>query len=265
MSWQSWLDTWEIHATSSTFRRRLRESIAHVQQAHEQEPRMFAGLSGGKDGCALAGVLKLAGVRVELVHVHTDLNTPGMEECAYTTAEKLDMFLEVIEPDWAPHSSIWEWLRHQPQAATIAEVLPALARKSAVGNMLVAHTYARGFRGAYSGMRNEESKGRRMNYAVRGCLYQLTKDSCWMCNPLATWKARDAFAMLIHMGLPVHPHYRLAYDQFDVSPESPMSRVDCLLTSEAIAARGATEQMRVFYPEVYRQLAAVRPEIAREL
>lgn len=262
MNWDTWLRTWEAHSQTQAFKRRVQIAIEIAREGWDYAPgKLYCALSGGKDGVALAGVLAAAGLRdVRHCHIHTPLNCPGMLECAEATAEKLDLDLDISEPE----EDVFHWLATAPRSASILdEALHGEFRKMfASGNMLVAYQYEHDFAGAFAGMRAEESKGRRWNRIMRGPLYKLSKDGSWMCLPIVDWSARDVFAAAVLWDLPIHPHYRLLLERFGTDPEHPSSRVDCMLPEERVTQLPAGMQCRVLYPDLWSRLVSVRPELA---
>jgi 3'-phosphoadenosine 5'-phosphosulfate sulfotransferase (PAPS reductase)/FAD synthetase len=184
-----------------------------------------------------------------------------MRECAEKTAEQLDVDLDITEPEL----NIWDWLATSlPRGASLMDEPSHLAfrKQFSCGNLLVAYQYAHGFAGSYSGMRAEESRGRRMNRKIRGPLYQLRSDDTWACLPIVDWSARDVFACLVQLGLPIHPHYRLLSDRLGISPESPASRVDCMIPEDRVTKMPAGLQCKLLYPELWRRIITVRPELS---
>ncbi len=261
-SWESMMRTWEIHATLDSYKRRLDRAVRHARLGHETCGNMYVAMSGGKDGVALACVVSDAGLGDRmLAHAHNELNTPGMLETAEATADLLDMDLDVFEPE----QNVFKWLAAYPHDASIVEYEhhKEFAKLFASGNMLVAYQYDNGFDGAFTGMRSEESRGRRMNRIMRGHMYQLSKDASWMCQPIVDWSARDVFACLVSHGAPIHPHYKLALENFGIDPESPASRVDCMIPDEGVSQMPTMMPLRELYPELWRRVVAVRPELER--
>lgn len=274
MTWDSWVATWRAHAGSPQYRGRLRSSIESARDAFASLPRrMIAGdpnecnwacaLSGGKDSLALLGVLHLAGLHeVPCVHVTSPLNTPGMAEAAEAAAVRLGFDLEIVEPDVDPHSDVWAFLQSLPGSILDDKGAGLEMRKRiASGNCLIAWQYDARVDGFFSGVRADESRGRTMNRRVRGRLYQRGSDGGAICQPIVDWSGRDVWGLITELGLEHPPHYRLLWERFGISPESPMSRVDCVITSERVAARGAIAHVPVLYPELWRRLLDVRPEL----
>lgn len=291
MSWSSWESTWRLHATSRGFGRRLERAMADASELINKG-RVFLSMSGGKDSVALAAVIHRAGIRPPCVaHAWSPLNTPGMERCAWDSADRFGLELDSREPDvigsiqWhrlqavngkLPKSladlvnsirgnptNVWELLEAIPTRYQITQDPAArlLKRITASGNMMVAFSYEHGFSGSWLGLRADESRGRLMNRIVRGTIYQSAVDGRWVCAPLADWSARDVYALITTGDWPLCPHYRLLSERLGIPPESPMSRVDCLITDDAIAARGAIAHIRVLYPEIWSRLSRTRPEL----
>lgn len=258
MNWDSWLATWAVHAQTSAFRRRVDAALDVARQAPEWG-RFYGALSGGKDGVALAGVVARAGIDVRWCHAHTELNTPGMLDTAMACAEKLDLDLDITEPD----VDVFTFLTTLPRDASILDERLHLAMRKTIacGNLLVAYQYEQGFDGAYSGMRSEESRGRLWNRKMRGPLYQLKSDQSWMCLPIVDWSARDVFAAAVDWDLPIHPHYRLALERFGIEPESPQSRVDSMIPEDRVTRLPAGMQCRILYPDLWRKILLARPEL----
>lgn len=267
MSWSGWIATWRLHARSRAHRRRRERAVEIVREAAALGVRWVACVSGGKDSIATLAAIQEAGVTMPAVHAWTEINAPEMDRCAREACGALGFDLDEIEPqdDAGRSIDVIEWLRSLPAEWDILD--PATMRevqlRIASGNMLVAYQYARGLNGAVTGMRSEESRGRRLNELTRGPIYQIKIDSHWMCNPLELWTARDVFAVAVERGLPIHPHYQALYERFGVSPESPQSRVDSLLVPDTIATRGALVLARVLYPELWSKLVDARPELRR--
>lgn len=261
MPWDAWLETWRAHAQTDRFRRRVDSAVGIAREGAEYATPacMFGALSGGKDGVALAAIVARAGIDVRWCHVHTELNTPRMLETAEACAERLDLDLDITEPA----IDVWAFLATLPRDGSILDESLHLAMRKAMaaGNLLVAYQYEQGFKGSYSGMRSEESRGRRWNRKMRGPLYQLTTDGTWMCLPIVDWTARDVFAAAVAWELPIHPHYRLALERLGIEPESPQSRVDSMIPEDRVTRLPAGMQCRILYPDLWRRLVAARPEL----
>ncbi len=260
--WSAWLETWATHAQTGAFRARMDSALDVLSRARAIPGQLFCAVSGGKDSIAVAALLAEAGWRLPCVHCATELNIPDMESVAARACEQLGLELTVAEPEL----DIWEWLRDSYPSQSIMDGGPGLEFRNqfSSGNMLVAAMYAAEYAGSVSGMRAEESRGRRMNRIVRGPIYRQLVDETWMVLPIVDWTARDVFALAVSRGLPISEHYRKLLEKFLISPESPASRVDCVLTEDKITARGAMVHLRVLYPNLWSRLVSLRPELMKE-
>lgn len=267
MTWQSWQQTWAIHARSPAYRSKVKRAVEIISEAERKVGKLFCALSGGKDSLALLAMLRAAQAQhVVAVHCSTPLNTPGMEESAESAADALGFAYEEVEPDLGESTDVWRLLRELPSDQSIisGDAGKQLRLKIASGNMLVAYLYQSEWRGSYTGMRADESRGRRVNRMVRGTLYRNSQDGTWMCQPIVDWSSRDVWAAIVNHGLIPPSHYQLLFERFGISPESPMSRVDCVITSDKVAARGAIAHLPVLYPELWDRLVEIRPELRHE-
>lgn len=288
MSWDRQRAAWAAHAATAGYRRRVERSIEIVHVGMHKlgrDRRLVCSLSGGKDSVAMAGVIEQAGYAdlVPCCYAHTDLNLPDTLVTVQETAERLDMDLDVIEPD-----GLGEHVRRiaerygapVPQepfrgydAVSLLEAIPptvdlpdAMAdvhRAIAAGNMMVAHLYAHELRGAFVGLRAEESRGRRWNRATRGPIYQHATDETWTITPLIDWSGLDVLAYLEARGLPLHPYYRRAWEWEQGRTPVDRLRVDLAIPAGWIASGGAVARLRGAYPEFFARLARVRPELLR--
>ncbi len=265
MSWVAFEATWKRHSQSREFRSAVHHAMQVTEDALSGEGvEWYAGVSGGKDSLALAWILSQshAPSRVRLAHAASELLTPGMTDCAQECAKALGFKIDVFDPDFEPHADVWGYLSSIAHLSR-EQACKELFRKCASGNMLVAYMYASGFTGAFSGMRADESRGRRANTTFHGELYKVHSDGTWMCNPISGWSARDVWAAVMLSGCRVPDHYRRLYERFCVSPESPQSRVDSLVVSERVSAfNGAMSTARVLYPELWRRIHAAAPTLA---
>jgi len=246
---------------SREFHRKLKLAVDIVDGVSAEHDLLVC-VSGGKDSVALAGVVSIVADRTgrdfDAAHMSTPLNPPGTEETAIETCSKTGLSLDVREPE----KDVWELLREIPSELSVLDGKGSemLGLAIASGNMLHAYGKERGIEGVYTGMRAEESKGRRLNERFRGSFYHVEHRG-WTCNPLRGWTAADVFATAISLELPIHPHYRLALEKLGVDPESQRSRVDCIVTNENVTSLGAMAVARHLYPKLWRQIAEIRPEI----
>jgi 3'-phosphoadenosine 5'-phosphosulfate sulfotransferase (PAPS reductase)/FAD synthetase len=265
MSWAAFEATWRRHAQSSQFADAVGHAMGVIGDAMaDRSVRWYAGISGGKDSLALAWLLSRhpVGKHVKLAHAACELHTPGITECSESAAVRLGADIDIIDVEMEPHADVWEFLRsicHLNRDKACLEMFRRIGSDAA----LVQYQYSSGFNGAMTGMRAEESRGRKANTTFHGEIYRLKSDGTWMCNPISTWKSRDTWAALIESGLEYPEHYRRLYERFAISPESQSSRVGTLVVTERVSTfNGAMQTARVLYPELWRKIRNAAPALA---
>jgi len=270
MSWEILEATWRQHAKTLAYRRAKDQALHNIDDALRNKSRKWmSGMSGGKDSLAMAWMLKLHGAASDTMFAHasSEFLCEGMTECAEASAETLNVDLDVFDPDWSPCADGWTFLRSLPASTSVFDktVTSKLHKRCASGNMLVAYQYANDYSACFSGVRADESHGRRMNRIMRGAVYRIEKDDTVMAQPIVDWIARDVWAAVMESGLRYPEHYRRIYERFHISPESPQSRVDSLFVTERVNTYcGTMHTTRVLYPKTWRRLVDARPELGIE-
>jgi len=265
MTWESWQRAWLEWSNTQVYHRRVKRAVEVVQDVAASGRPLYAGISGGKDSVAMAWIINIAGAKdIVWAHAYTPLETPGMLDAANATASLFDRELDIIEPDVG--APFWEWFRdlrpvgcnpfREPFRQKIRDTISS-------GALLNWYCVERRFAGYLTGMRSEESRGRRMNRKIRGLSYEL-KSGVTVTNPLGDWSARDVWAAIAANRLPTCPHYQLALERFGISPESPTSRVDMVVAPETATALPVMYTTRTLYPELYRRICEARPECRKE-
>lgn len=282
MNWESWLRAWAVHSRAIAFARRV-DTAKKVILSATSHGRLFCSLSGGKDSVAMAGLLHEAGLagRVPCVHATSVMSFPDTLSVVDDVAAKLNMDLVVVEPDnlefhvkriakkygvTPPQPALagyseWDLLRAVPANVDITDALDDVWQAVAAGNMMVAFMYAEGYDGSFVGLRADESRGRSWYARAWGTVHRSAKDGTYQVCPLLGWSAMDVYAYLVSRDLPIHPYYQAAYEIAGGATDPGRLRVDLAITPSGIAARGGMALIRRVYPEHFRQLATIRPEL----
>lgn len=286
--WQEHVDRWLEHAETPAFKERLDKAIG-IAQAGALKGRLLCSLSGGKDSTALAGVLHEAGVRIEGAYARCILNYPDCEDVLSALCERLGCQVTILEPgNLAYHVaricrrygtpkprptgaggeySEWDVLRCFPRNVCLTDDAQyrSLGRAFGCSNLLVAYRYTpQGsvYAGAYHGVRAAESTRRYVGSRAYGAIFKSPLDGSWTVTPIVRWSGKDVMAFIHSRKLPLHPFYRAAY-------ETGMGRVDPAkirvgsITSTELAERGRMVPVARVYPNWWRQITRVRPELAR--
>lgn len=267
-TWESVVASWKIHGRSAELSRKVelakdvcRAAIEDVGRSSPYDGGMYCGCSGGKDSVAMSGLLHEGGFKIPIVYCSTPLDTPGSEGTIQELSDTLGTEVEIVEPE----VDAWEWLEKLPKSFDLlgGDYRAFLHVFSAV-NLSIAYGYETKRSGVFLGLRTEESRGRRLNRMFRGKLYQNSVDKRWTCQPIVDWTAKDVFAFAVSRELPIHPYYRLALEKMKVHPESPQSRVGCMMPEDGVVSWRVLTPMSMLYPEMYRRLINIRPELRKD-
>jgi len=282
VEWDKWLRAWAAHATTLAFKRRL-DTAKQVSESGAKHGKMYCALSGGKDSVAMAGVLDEVGLSgtVPSVHAHTALDYPDTMSVVNAVADRLDLELIVREPDdlekhvkriakkygtTPPQPSVsgydeWDLLRALPHDIDTHKGMEEVGKAISSGNMLIAYMYEAELDGAFVGIRAEESRARTMYFRRWGYSHDF-KDGTRNVTPLLAWTGMDVYAYLVSRELPIHPYYRKAYEVFHGQVETPMMvRVDLGVPPAFPSSVGAATMIARVYPEFWRKLTLVRPDM----
>lgn len=288
-TWDSYLRGWKRHARTRMFQRKLDQAFRFLDEAPGGLDGLFLAMSGGKDSAVVAGLLAERGAAIPWAYMHTRLNFPDTLGVVDQIGQHFDWPIQVSEPAGLearirevckvyntpmPQAGVdgwteWELLEAFPATVNLLRSdTPAHAGARvrflstvASGNMLVAHAYATGARGSVCGMRADESRGRRLRARVYGANHVFAVDQQVLCCPIQWWSGEDVYAYLADREIPIHPYYQRAYEFMGGTTAPHLLRVDLSIMGENVAALGAMAAIRAVYPELYRRLAAIRPEV----
>lgn len=235
----------KIRAVSPDFQRKRREAIAISRRELCRANKAYAAISGGKDSIALLGIVAEAArdsgkELIAWAHV-SDASFPGTEETITKACEIVDV---AIYFDRSPVSA-YEVFRHDSQKKYGKEGYFFSAIKSFL---------ELGFDLAFTGVRAAESRRRRQAAEAHGVAYNTKVPAPHRkCEPLAWWSIEDVAAAIHYYKLPIHPIYG----------KRCMTEIPIRL-GYITAADWAADQapfLRANYPEQFRKLAEIYPEI----
>ena len=102
--------------------------------------------------------------------------------------------------------------------------------------------------GFFIGLRNEESKARKINLITRGAVYK-KKNGLWMSTPMYNWSARDVFAYLSLNNVEINPCY--FKNRFEPPEEI---RLAWFVPTPGAAVEGGEEQLEYYNPDLWKKL-----------
>lgn len=261
--WNGWMASARLHATTAAHRHRVDVAKARVREAFEKVPQWAVMVSGGKDSSALAHVVASVVPGVQLASEKDDMDYPGEREYVEGLARSLGCPLDLLVPEESPKAII---------ARVAAEVGPTgnwhgrAAELSQRCFYDLVERYSAGFDGVFLGLRQDESRGRRMNRVTRGHLYQKLpsahhRNGQWIATPLCDWTDLDVYGYLATHGIELLPVYRCV--GFLHARRPGAIRKSWWIPEGNAARHGGVAWLRRYYPSLYRQLCAWMPDAAR--
>lgn len=235
-----------IRAAFPGFKKKLEAAVDLSAKQLLQAMRAYVAVSGGKDSIALLGVVAEAARRcgkgvVAWSHV-SDASFPGTEEtiakaCATAGVEVFFDRSPVSAFDVFGHGGASKFGKE-------GYFFAAIKRWVESG----------GYDLVFTGVRAAESRRRMLAARGHGMVYDTTVPCPHKkCEPLAWWGIEDVAAAIYHYGMPIHPIYE----------KRRMTDVPIRL-GYVTAADWMADQatfLRMNYPEQFRKLAAVAPEV----
>jgi 3'-phosphoadenosine 5'-phosphosulfate sulfotransferase (PAPS reductase)/FAD synthetase len=206
-------------------------------------------VSGGKDSTALAWIVAQVS-DAPLVHCCSDLDIPSSCDVIKTLATRLNRELIVVKSD----TDLWGWLA-QFDGNLLNQANNAASELDRIFFFEPLHRVDRRFSGYALGLRAEESRGRTMNFRQRGAVYTLAS-GMEVCTPLADWTGRDVFACILANDLPLSS----VYGHDGLHDDVERIREGWWLPGES-ALRGGAVWLKRYYPQIWRRLVEVRPEV----
>lgn len=248
-----WRAGYRARSMTTTFRRRLARSIEIIKEFLDMDLCNRVMWSGGKDSTAMVHLAWAVDPSIYAASEKDDMDFPGERAYVEYVAARYGFRLDVIEPD----GSLWTAL----EETDITEEIHA--RGTAFSDtffysLLERYHTEHAVEGIMLGLRKEESRGRKMNTIMRGCIYQKS-DGCWVCCPLADWEGKDVMAYLISRDIPILDVYFKT--RFAGKPEN--IRKSWILPGAASARRGQVAWLRYYYPALYARLYTTNPELGR--
>lgn len=111
-----------------------------------------------------------------------------------------------------------------------------------------------GYDGHLWGIRADESRARKNMIEHKGTLFR-SKEGIWRCSPLAHIRLRTLWQMIDYYRIP----YSAVYDKTLFFPRESIRNAGWLTTDGA--AHGRLAWLKHYYPEKYRYLADLSPEV----
>jgi phosphoadenosine phosphosulfate reductase len=238
-----------LNAELDAYKNKIQRSIEYIHKSFEITSDWYVAWSGGKDSTALAHLVTRLYPETEVWSEKDDCDFPGELEYVNIIAGKYLFNLKLTYND-----SLWQAI--QEQKIDICEDLHS--RGTSFSDQFFYSEVAKQEKlhdGCFLGLRDEESKARRLNTYMRSGLYQKNNGK-YTCNAIHHWSAVDVFSYLVSNEIPILDVYFKT--KFIGHPTK--IRKSWMLPSHQ-ASRGYCAWLRYYYPDVFEKLKTLHPEV----
>lgn len=215
--------------------------------------------SGGKDSTAMTHLICVdLGLQLPVYAQKDDMDYPGEVEYIEGLSQAWGLNLSVLRPS----TTIEAWIREHAHGMLSNDDLHS--RSSPLAKKFfydLVESSTKNHAGIFLGLRSEESRGRRLNRASRGPLYQKANGQ-WVCTPIVDWSGLDVMAYLFSRGIDLLPVYRcIGFD--------PTHRIEPWRVRKSWwlpgthASFGGVSWLRHYWPSLYRKLRSMLPDASR--
>lgn len=172
------------------FQRKIKHSLLVLSTFLEHTNRPLISCGGGKDGTAVALLAHILGAKVPIICANPPNPLPDRET-------HKDILKKWLGMTWIDLDYPWD----------VQAVLDGRQRYPDGLKMKRLSEYQKEnhFDGVIFGIRAAESRGRAINLALRGEVYETPEGA--RCQPIARWTARDSLCLALLLDAPINPVY----------------------------------------------------------
>lgn len=246
-----------LNSKLNTYKRRIEESQKIISETLDKVEKPYIAFSGGKDSTVLTHFItqKMGYKDILLFSQKDDCDFPEEKEYTENLIKIWNLNCEIVEPE----ESVWDYIISHKMSIDkdIHTHTHELTKKffiECINKFIKKHNPDC----VFMGLRNQESRARRMNYYIKGVTYSTKYDNLIHCNPLSLWKVEDIFSYLITNDIPIMPIYKKA----NSIKEAEEIRIAWWLPSGIHISFGYVLFLRTEYPELYEKIRQYFPEIA---
>lgn len=193
-----------LYSGLGEFHRKLEQARTIIRRWLDVCECPYVSFSGGKCSTAMLEMAREQAPDAVAVFSNDEWNYPETLELVDATENVARIASTVVHDGWDHDGWFVTWPDGPiglPEDTTWVD--------ATTGEGIQTYARQKGYDGAGIGLRREESRGRRDHIDCYGTMFWGKKDQVWRCYPLAHWKTRDVWALIVSRDL----HYNRAYDR----------------------------------------------------
>lgn len=234
----------ELHAQTSSFRRRESEALAIAENWLMSVKQPYVAYSTGKDSTVVLDLVRRLAPETTAIHNDHEWYLPESLILLQATPN----VRRIARPSW--HA---EWFTSWAEKP---DHIPPEVEWSDHADLRGVWAPRQGFDGCAVGLRADENSYRRVHIRTFGQCFFVKKYKIWQCYPVAWWSARDIWAYIISHGVP----YNAAYDRLDeMEITLERQRIGPFAVERALG-HGQLALLKKGWPEVFQQFIQRYPE-----
>jgi len=251
------LESYRLHAKLYSYRAKADKALKTIQRALKFDPAWYVAWSGGKDSNVLLHLAKRVEPQILAIHVDTPLDYPDCRQDVLYWVRKWQINATLVQPEISP----WEIIdRHGGPEGQVNEARSELDRRCFF-EPLLKKAKSLGLKGAFLGLRAEESRARRWNRIIKGKIYRVSNGDMLHSTPIVDWTAKDVWAYHIENNLPWLP----VYDKTKGHPDPERIREGWFIPGRAAIRHGGLVWLKLNYPELFEELKRRYPQYAAQI
>lgn len=248
--WDDYRPEDRLHARLPVHRKRVSRAQSIVRDWLAQSRSPYIACSGGKDSVAMLHLVQcVAGEPIPVLWHDSGVEWPGVDHVFERLRDRqLITRLHIVRPK---HDVIA--LKRRQLAG---EISAAAKDRLALFEPLAAAVQSAGYDASAVGLRQEESKARRMDASTHGPIYR-RRDGILRCLPLLYWTWQDVYAYTALHSLPLHPIYSAPLLELE---HRGRIRLSWWLSTDHWR-HGEIAWVRDNYPDIYARLRQALPNV----
>lgn len=239
------------NSQSKLYKNLLMKTEDIIKRFLDLDVKTTVNLSGGKDSVVMSHFVAKIKPDIKIVSEKDDMDFPEELDYIQSLQKRYKWNMDILQPE----VKLWDIITNHDITQDLHSKNTEFSGEYFY-KLLKEYQKANNVKGVFLGLRNQESKGRFMNFKVKSQIYYNKDWSTLICTPLSLWSAKDIFTYLFANDIPVMSVYFKT--QFIGHPEK--IRKSWILPSSQ-TNEGQALWLKYYYPDIFNKLSQIKPEL----